>query len=187
MVGRLAAAVRIGLPGFITFAPVSTLILDPEQISRRVERLSWQILESSQGHDSLWLAGVVGQGSLLAQALHRRLEELHPGKARLCRLDVDKKARSLPRVEIEDTTEADLADTLVVLVDDVLNSGRTLSYCMARLLAVPVGRLEVAVLVERSHRAYPIRASFSGLALSTTLEEHVEVRLEGDDQGVFLQ
>jgi len=166
---------------------VSSLILGPEQIRRRTERLAWQILESSPGAEPVWLAGVAGQGSILAEWLLRILEELRPGKARLCRLIVDKKASTQPEVLIENTKDSDLASAHVVLIDDVLNSGRTLSYCMARFLTIPLARLEVAVLVERSHRAFPIRANFSGYQLSTTLEEHVEVVLEGENLGVYLK
>ncbi len=162
-------------------------ILTPEQIARRTERLAWQILESSPANARVWLAGVAGQGSLLAQRLYSILEELRPGKARLITLRVDKKAHTQPEVFLDGATEAELANSHLVLVDDVLNSGRTLSYCMARFLTIPLQRLEVAVLVERSHRAFPIRANFSGYQLSTTLEEHVDVVLEGQNSGVFIK
>jgi pyrimidine operon attenuation protein / uracil phosphoribosyltransferase len=75
---------------------------------------------------------------------------------------------------------------VIVLVDDVLNTGRTFAYGMKPFLNTEVKKIETAVLVNRSHTLFPIYPQYTGYQLSTTLKEHVEVRLSKDDSGVYL-
>jgi len=77
-------------------------------------------------------------------------------------------------------------DRVVILVDDVLNSGKTLIYGVRHFLQVRLKALRTAVLIDRSHKRFPVRADFVGLALSTTLQEHVAVELNGE-MGVYLE
>jgi pyrimidine operon attenuation protein / uracil phosphoribosyltransferase len=163
-------------------------ILDATDIDRRVARLSHQILERNYTCEHLWLAGINGQGAVLAQALFSQLLglEVLPFELGLCLLDVNKRAESQPEVRVEGVDWAALERTTIVLVDDVLNSGRTLCYALSALMGRALGGVQIAVLVERAHRLYPVAATFSGYSLPTTMESHIEVVLEGDKRGVYL-
>jgi len=82
--------------------------------------------------------------------------------------------------------KAFLEDISVVVVDDVLNTGSTLMYAVKYLLEVPLIQLNTAVLVNRNHKKYPVKADFKGISLSTNLNEHVEVIFSGKETGVYL-
>ena len=84
-------------------------------------------------------------------------------------------------------TEDQYKDCGVILCDDVLNSGTTLIYAVRHFLNVPLARLKTAVLVNRNHKKYPVKADFKGISLSTTLEEHIEVQLSKKPFNVTLE
>src|SRR5690606_22093855 len=81
---------------------------------------------------------------------------------------------------------ANYQNKAVVLVDDVLNSGATLIYGVKYFLEVPLKKLKTAVLVDRNHKKYPVKADFKGISLSTSLLEHIQVVFEKDDEYVYL-
>jgi pyrimidine operon attenuation protein/uracil phosphoribosyltransferase len=149
-----------------------TLILDDARIARTVERMAWQILERHREGERLVLAGIRNSGFTLAE---RMLAHLKPHvNVELIEVEVNKRMPSL-----EDTrTSVDpslLAGAHVVVVDDVLHSGATLLYAVAHFLTAPMGRVTTAVLVDRNHKRYPVKADIKGLSLSTGLHERVEV------------
>ena len=176
-----------------TFSPMETLanahasdalglpLLAAEQIARISMRLACQIWEANYYVPRLYLAGITGQGDALAARIEQELTGFAPSFViSRCSVQVDKRASAQPVVVLGGAHPTDVDNATVVLIDDVLNSGRTLAYAMAPFLARPLQALQVAVLVERSHRTYPVSADFSGLKLATSLEQHVEVRLVGE-------
>ena len=164
-----------------------TRILSPDQISLKIKRLAYQVIESNFYEKHLYLAGIRGQGAVLARLLEAELAQAAPFTITPFAIEVDKRARTHQQVQLTGIAAEALADAVVVLVDDVLSTGRTLSFATSPLLSQPLRRLQTVVLVERSHRAFPVQATFSGMSLATTLEEHVEVQLEGDAAGVWLR
>lgn len=169
----------------ITDAP--TLILNAEQIRQKIRRIAFQIYETNFEESALLLAGIAGEGYVLAQALARDLSQIAPFSVELCELRLDKSQPAQPTVT-PDHPVADLAEKVVIVIDDVLYTGRTLAFSLQPFLAVPVRKLQVAVLVDRNHPRYPVAADYKGYELSTTLTDHVDVILSDDSRtGVYLR
>lgn len=162
-----------------------TQILSAEKIGNILNRIAIQILESNFYEPELVLVGIQGQGYKMAAQLKSILEnEAISFQVNLVELMVDK----LNPVAADIRLSADLSlldGKSIVIVDDVMNTGRTQAYGLAYILQTKVKKVETAVLVNRSHTAFPISATYSGISLSTTIDEHIEVRIEGE-QGVFL-
>lgn len=162
-----------------------TQILTAKQIQQKVRRIASQLYETNFDEKALVLAGVAGEGYELARRLARELQQIAPFAVSLVRIDIDKSQTAQPPINLPAT---DYTDRVVVLIDDVLYSGRTLAFSLQPFLSVAVRKIQVAVLVNRNHPRYPIAADFIGLELATTLNEHVDVILSDPDQeGVYLR
>lgn len=160
-------------------------ILNNEQIRHIVRRMAYQIYESNINEEKVVIAGIKENGYLLAKKLKAQLEKIAPVKAMLCSVEIDKKnplnpiKTSLPVSEYEDAS--------LVLVDDVLSSGTTLIYGVKHFLDVPLKRFKTAVLVDRNHKKYPVKADFKGISLSTSLNENVNVIFEKNNDRAVLE
>ena len=160
------------------------LVLQQADITRALTRISHEILESDRGSSDLVLLGIPTRGVLLARRIGAILDEIEPGAATVGSLDVTMYRDDLSRnpTRAPSPTESPtggIDGTTVILVDDVLYSGRTVR---AALDAVSdLGRpraVRLAVLVDRGHRKLPIRADFVGKNLPTSANERIYVRLE---------
>lgn len=148
-------------------------ILTNEQIVNKTRRIAYQIYEVNSNENEVIIAGIVGNGYVFAEKLTEILKEIAPFKITLCKVMIDKKN---PLQTI--TTDIDVEDyknKSLVLVDDVLDSGTTLMYGIKHFLEVPLQQFKTAVLVNRNHKKYPVKADFKGMSLSTSLEEHISV------------
>lgn len=164
-----------------------TLILNAEQIRQKIRRIAFQIYETNFEEPTLLLAGIAGEGYVLARALADELRLIAPFRVELLRLQFDKTQPAQPDVR-PDPVAPDYTDKVVVVVDDVLYTGRTLAFSLQPFLRVPVRKLQVAVLVDRNHPRYPVAADYKGYELSTTLTEHVDVVLSDEDRmGIYLR
>ena len=161
-------------------------LLDRSQILAKIQRIAFQIYEHNYAENHLVLVGVVGNGVPLARMLAEELVSISSIRPQVATLDLDKQAPLQGQVHLDLDTET-LRDKCVVVVDDVLNTGRTLAYGMRPFWQVPLRRVQVAVLVNRDHQSFPVAADFVGYALATTLQAHVEVCLADDDYGVYLR
>ena len=157
------------------------LILDHVQVTHKIKRIAYQIYESNVNEKQIVLAGILKSGFELAQKLKKELESISDLKVVLCEVRVNKKN---PLDEIETSLlPADYENQSIVLVDDVLNSGTTLIYGVRHFLEVPLKQFKTAVLVDRSHKKYPVKADFKGISLSTSISETVKVHFsEGNDR-----
>ena len=157
-----------------------TLILNKTQILQKSKRIAYQILEDNFEEKNIVLVGIADRGYVFAQRLQAILQEIAPDKEiELIKVSIEKNKRSL-----EATTDqsVDIAtNKAVIIVDDVLNSGRTLAYALGAFINVPLKKMRTAVLIDRSHHIFPIFSDFYGLKLSTILKEHVTVCLEEFD------
>ncbi|MBO0933031.1 phosphoribosyltransferase family protein [Fibrella aquatilis] len=164
----------------------TTQILTADQIQQKIRRIAFQVYETNFAEAHVLLAGVAGEGFVLAQRLADELSQIAPFRVTLVKIDIDKSQPAQPDIPLP-TLPAHYAG-VVVLVDDVLNSGRTLAFSLQPFLHVPVSKIQIAVLVNRNHPRYPIAASFIGYELATTLNEHVEVVLsDAAREGVYLR
>lgn len=157
-----------------------TILLDHARVQRKLERIAHQLHEENHEEAGITIVGVAPRGLALAKRLQARLREISEMKVDLVtlQLDKDKPLEEPVKLSVELDT---LRDRTVVLVDDVLMSGRTLMHAAAHLVSVPLKRLTTVVLVDRRHRSYPIRADIVGLTLSTTAQEHISVELGRKD------
>jgi pyrimidine operon attenuation protein/uracil phosphoribosyltransferase len=161
-----------------------TIVLDHLRVQRKLVRIAHQLHEENHQEQGIVLVGVAPRGNKLAERLAKLLQgisELSVTVAEIA-LDKDDPLGGPPRLSIP---EEHLAGQVVVLVDDVLMSGRTLMHAAAHLVRQPVARLTTVVLVDRRHRAFPIRADIVGLTLSTTVQEHISVEL-GTQDAVYI-
>lgn len=162
----------------------SSLILDDLQINHKVKRIAYQIYESNVGENLIVLAGIAKNGFELAKRLKIELEKISEIKIVLCDVKINKK-NPLQQVETSLSAE-EYKNKSLVLVDDVLNSGTTLIYAVRHFLEVPLKQFKTAVLVDRSHKKYPVKADFKGISLSTSLNETVKVHFSAGGASVGL-
>lgn len=149
------------------------LILDDLEIKHKIKRIAYQIYESNVNENHVVLAGILQSGYELAKKLKIELENISDLKITLCEVKVNKKN---PLQEIQTSlSPEEYQDQSIVLVDDVLNSGTTLIYGVRHFLNVPLKQFKTAVLVDRSHKKYPVKADFKGLSLSTSIHETITV------------
>lgn len=167
-------------------AESQVLILDKNQIAQKINRIAYQILEDNLDEKELILAGIWDRGYKLAVRLKSVLEQISDFKVTLLRVDLEKQNSKL--VAKTDLPESDWKGKVIILVDDVLNSGKTLTYGLGVFLNTPHKRIRTVVLVDRSHKIFPIATDFVGLQLATILKEHVDVVLdvEGEEDRVYL-
>ncbi len=162
----------------------SILLLSSSQLNQKIKRMAYEILEANFGEKELFFAGICEQGELLAKSLAKHLDEISNIKTIVTRIDLDK---THPFRQAEDTLreEIKIDNKVIILVDDVLYTGKTIAYSLKPFLSKKIKRIEVAVLVDRSHTAFPIKATYIGYALSTTLSDNIQVNLRGQ-KGVYL-
>ncbi|MFN9393604.1 MAG: phosphoribosyltransferase family protein [Flavobacteriales bacterium] len=163
-----------------------TLILDATQIEQKIVRMAHEIHERNYLEKELYIVGVAVDGNELARRLAAHLSELGRTKILLREVTLDKQRPNAATTTYSDQL-SELSNKAVVLVDDVLNSGRTLIYASRILLDAQPRSLAIATLIDRFHRRFPIRADYVGLTLSTNLKEHVSVELQGPAGAVYLQ
>lgn len=162
----------------------SVLILDHTQISHKIKRIAYQIYESNVEEREVILAGIAKSGFELAKHLKAELESISDIGVQLCEVRVDKK-NPLNEVTTSVSSEG-YKNKSIVLIDDVLNSGTTLIYGVRHFLNVPLKQFKTAVLVDRSHKKYPVKADFKGISLSTSIHEMVKVHFEPEKNRVEL-
>lgn len=159
-------------------------ILNQEQIKHKIRRIAYQIYESNIAESEIIIAGIAKNGYELAIKLEKELNDISPIKTVLCKVEIDKK-NPLGAIKTSLSPE-EYQDKSIILVDDVLNSGTTLIYGVRHFLEVPLKQFKTAVLVDRNHKKYPVKADFKGISLSTSLSETVKVIFEKNKDRVEL-
>jgi pyrimidine operon attenuation protein/uracil phosphoribosyltransferase len=148
-------------------------ILDTTQIQQKLNRLAFEVYENNFSEKELLVVGIDGNGYKIATHLSEKLKKISPLKITLgkIKLNKDKPWEGEPIVDFD---EKAFVNKTVILVDDVLNSGKTLMYAVRLFLEKPVKKINTVILVDRSHTRFPVKADYVGLTLSTTLQEHIE-------------
>src|SRR4051812_23052475 len=155
-----------------------TLILTSKQIQQKINRIAYEIYENNCDEKEIIIAGIADNGYFLAKRIADVLKKISAMDINLISIKIDKKNPLAEEIKIN-LADKELKNKVIVLVDDVLNSGKTLMFGAKPFLTTPVKRLITAVLVDRGHNRYPIKADFVGLSLSTTLREHITVEIDG--------
>ena len=161
------------------------LVLNQTQIQQKITRMAYQIWEDNLEQTEIIIAGIVDSGYTLAERLKEELARISGIKVSLMKITLDKDISHLEANT--DLPVEQCENKVVILVDDVLNSGRTLAYGLGVFLDTPLKKLRTAVLVNRSHRKFPISPDFTGLDLATIIKEHVDVILSDEEDAVYLR
>lgn len=161
------------------------IILTNQEIEHKIKRIAYQIYETFVDEEEVIIAGIASNGSIFAEKLAKALSTISTLKVSLCEVKINKQNPQLP---IETSLKREEYENKgLVLVDDVLNSGTTLIYAVRHFLDVPLKKFKTAVLVDRNHKKYPVKADFKGISLSTSLLEHVQVVFDANgDNYAFL-
>jgi pyrimidine operon attenuation protein / uracil phosphoribosyltransferase len=159
-------------------------ILTGEVAEKKLRRMAYEIVENNTDETGVILAGIREHGSVIAKCIQKILGEISSLKTELISLSLDKK---MPK-EIRLEPQIDFNNKVVILVDDVSNSGRTLTYALKPFLQSHPKKIQTLVLVERKHTAFPVQPDYVGLSVATTLQEHIYVEVEGDDvKGAWME
>ena len=165
---------------------MKTKVLSSDQIQQKINRLAYQLLENNYEEGEVYIVGIAERGFLLAERIANVLENISNLKVHLGKIKLDKNNPMDGTVDCN-LDNQNMDGKVVLLVDDVVNSGRTLIYAVNYFLRIPLKKLRTVVLIDRKHNNFPVRADFVGVSLSTTLQEHVSVELGKGSDSVFLQ
>jgi pyrimidine operon attenuation protein/uracil phosphoribosyltransferase len=160
-------------------------ILDHQQIQQKIVRLGHQLLEATFDQTEVFIGGIAGNGYLLAQQLSEILRANSDMTIHCFEIQLNKDEPWNDPITFSIEQKA-LKNGYIVLVDDVINSGKTMQYALMKFLEQATKSIKTVVLIDRQHRRYPIKTDFAGLSLSTTLKNHVDVQFKDHAAQVFL-
>lgn len=163
-----------------------TTLLASKKVQQKIERMVHEIIERFYGEDEIIIIGIESMGSKLANRIYSRLSELDYFTLRYFDLSIEKDKPLQNPISLKPSIP-DLKNKRVLLIDDVLNSGRTMIYASQYILQEPVKSLTTLCLVDRIHRRFPIKADIVGISLSTTLQEHIVVNLHKGREAIYLE
>jgi pyrimidine operon attenuation protein/uracil phosphoribosyltransferase len=152
------------------------VILTQEVIEKKIERIAYEIYEHNYDEPSLILAGIWDRGTILTNKIAAHLKAIAPFKIEVVEIKLDKQHPA----EVTLSHELDFTDKVIVLIDDVANSGKTMLYALKPFLQFFPKKIQTAVLVDRRHKSFPLSVDFVGYSLSTTLQDMVMVDVEGE-------
>ena len=159
-------------------------ILSKEVAEKKLRRMAYEILENNLDEKEIILAGIRESGSVVARTLQQMLKEISTIKTELITLSLDKKQ---PK-EVLVNPAVDFNNKVIIIIDDVSNSGKALLYALKPFLDFHPKKIQTLVLVERSHTSFPVRPDYVGLSIATTIQEHIYVEVKGDDViGAYLE
>lgn len=158
-------------------------ILGHSDILQIIRRMAYEIYEQNHQAEELFFAGIDSNGVKISELLKTEIEKISSIRIHLIRIDIDKSAKSQPQVSF--STQPEASDFTLIVIDDVLNSGGTMIYALDPFLKMSVSKIQTAVLVNRSHKRFPIAVDYKGFELGTTIQEHIDVQLD-DEYSAFL-
>lgn len=166
--------------------PKRLTLLPSRKVQQMIERMVHEIVENFYGDKDLIIIGIKSMGSRLASRIKARLEELEHFSIVYYDLEIEKDDPINHPIKLSPKADS-FAGKRVLLIDDVLNSGRTMIYASQHILKDPVTSLTTLCLVDRIHRRFPIKADIVGISLSTTLQEHILVNLHKGKEAIYLE
>lgn len=160
-------------------------ILDGPQIRQKIKRMAFEIYESNFEEREIILTGIHENGFLLARLLGDEISRISGLAVEVIGIHLHKTEPLHHPIRLE-PEPGSLQGRVIILVDDVLNTGKTLAYSLKSLLPMDPGKIETATLINRHHTQFPISATYTGMSLATTLHDHIRVVLTEDAFGAYL-
>lgn len=154
-----------------------TYILDKDGVKRKLRRMALEVAEQNSEEKDLLIAGIVGTGVVVAQAIAAELRRIVPVNVTVVTIQLDKKDPLAVAVEPDIAVQ----DKVIIIADDVANTGKTMFYALKPFMQAYPKKLQTLVLVERSHKLFPIQTDYTGLTIATTLQEHIAVEATGEE------
>jgi pyrimidine operon attenuation protein/uracil phosphoribosyltransferase len=146
--------------------------------------MALEVAEQNTGEQEMIIAGISGNGEVVARSIQQELGSLTSLSIQMITIQLNK--RNPLEVSIPESISTE--NKVLLIVDDVANSGRTMLYAIKPFLASLPKKIQTLVLVERSHKIFPVQSDIVGLSLSTTLQEHITVEVkDGVITGAFLE
>lgn len=158
-------------------SPSKNNVLEPSVIHRKLRRMALQIAEQNADENTIIIAGISGNGEVVAKSIIRELKKVSSLQTVYTTIHLNKKDPQ----EVELQPVPDWKDKVVVVVDDVANTGKTMLFALKPFLDNAPKKIQTLVLVERSHKLFPIQTDYAGLSIATTLQEHIAVETEGEE------
>lgn len=159
-------------------------ILSKEVVEKKLRRMAFEILENNIDEKEIILAGIRESGSVVAKVMRQMLGEISSIKTELITITLDKKTPS----DVTLSKSIDFNEKVIILIDDVSNSGKTLLYALKPFVEFQPKKIQTLVLVERTHTSFPVRPDYVGLSIATTLLEHIFVEVKGEEvTGAYLK
>jgi pyrimidine operon attenuation protein/uracil phosphoribosyltransferase len=162
------------------------LILTKEAIEQKIKRLSYEILEDNYEEKEIVFVGIKENGLVFAEKIINYINSISKISTKLYSITLDKD-NPLSQVIKINADSSKLNNKTIIMVDDVANSGKTLCYALKPILECSPKIIQIAVLVDRKHKQFPVSADYIGLSLSTTMKEHITVNFAESNEAVFLQ
>jgi len=151
-------------------------ILDQAVAEKKLRRMALEIVENNPDEKQIILAGIRDSGSVVAKCIQSILAEITDMQTEVISLALDKRQ---PK-EVVASKAIDYTNKVIIIVDDVANSGRTLLYALKPFLEFQPKKIQALVLVGRSHNSFPVHPDYVGLSIATTLQEHIYVEVSED-------
>jgi pyrimidine operon attenuation protein / uracil phosphoribosyltransferase len=151
-------------------------ILTQEVAAKKMQRMAYEILENNESEQGIILAGIRESGSVVARNIQRLLHEISNISTEFITVTLDKKMPA----EVLLSKEVSAGNKVIIIIDDVANSGKTLLYALKPFLDFHPKKIQSLVLVERTHKAFPVKPDYVGLSVATTLQEHIYVEVDGE-------
>ena len=164
---------------------MKNIVLDSNDIINKIRRISFEIIEKNIDEKEIYLIGILPNGKYLSQKINSFIIENSSINVNLHFIDIDKKNFSIKEILFESDTD-EIKNKVIVLVDDVMNSASTFMYSINEILKYQPKEIQVAVLIERYYKSFPITPNFRGLELSTSKSEHVQVDLGNSPKVLIL-
>jgi pyrimidine operon attenuation protein/uracil phosphoribosyltransferase len=149
-------------------------VLDQEAINRKMRRMALEVAEQNIDEKELIIAGIEGNGEIVAKYLVKELKELVSIPTKSITIHLNKK----DPLEVSFQPQLDPENKVIIIVDDVANTGKTMLYALKPFLNAHPKKIQTLVLVERSHKLFPIQTDYTGLSITTTLMEHIAVEVK---------
>jgi pyrimidine operon attenuation protein / uracil phosphoribosyltransferase len=153
-----------------------TNILEEDAVKRKIKRMALEVAEQNAGEKELLIAGIVGNGVTVANSIANELKKMSDASITVVTIQLNK--RELVDVTLD--PQIDINNKVIIIVDDVANTGKTMFYALKPFLHSSPKKIQTLALVERSHKQFPIQTDYTGLSIATTLQEHISVETEGE-------